>query len=282
VAIALPAEANRLQRRHSSTFLRDSAFLRFSDFMSTVTIYRLVGREELGLVAAGGYRAFPPRLPYTSIFHLVEDEGYADKIAEQWNEKAKRLDCPGAILECDLDSEFLRRFEFRRTIFSDALEYRVRAKDLDEFNQHIQGEIRVIKRFPPRIPVVRGIKEPRLSGMSTKTLYRPVGQKELDLIAAAGYRAFPPRLPDQPVFYPVLTREYAEKIARDWNTRDERSGYVGYVLEFEVDADYLSQFEIRKAGASVHREYWIPADRLDESNRHIRGEIRVIQRFPTS
>jgi len=163
-----------------------------------------------------------------------------------------------------------------------ALEYRVRAKDLDEFNQRIQDEIRVIKRFPPRIPVVRGIKEPRLSGMSTKTLYRPVGRKEFDLIAAAGYRSFPPRLPDQPVFYPVLTREYAEQIARDWNTRDERSGHVGYVLEFEVDADYLSQYEIRKAGASVHLEYWIPAERLDEFNRHIRGEIRVIQRFPTT
>jgi hypothetical protein len=65
--------------------------------------------------------------------------------------------------------------------------------------------------------------------MSTRTLYRPAGQKELDLIGAADYRAFPPRLPDQPIFYPVLNRAYAEQIARDWNTRDERSGFVGYV-----------------------------------------------------
>ena len=40
------------------------------------------------------------------------------------------------------------------------------------------------------------------------TLYRPVGQRELNLIAASGYRAFPPRLPEQPIFYPVLNEEY--------------------------------------------------------------------------
>lgn len=111
------------------------------------------------------------------------------------------------------------------------------------------------------------------------TLYRPVGQKELDLIAAAGYREFPPRLPDQPIFYPVLTREYAEHIARDWNTKDERSGYVGYILEFQVDAAYLSQFEVRKVGGTQHLEYWIPASDLPEFNRHIVGAICVVAKF---
>ena len=72
--------------------------------------------------------------------------------------------------------------------------------------------------------------------MKTITLYRPVGQGELDLIAENGYRAFPPRLPEQPIFYPVLNREYAEQIARAWNTRDERAGFVGYVTEFDVEA----------------------------------------------
>jgi hypothetical protein len=44
------------------------------------------------------------------------------------------------------------------------------------------------------------------------TLYRPVGQKELDLIRELEYRAFPPRLPEQPIFYPVLNQEYAAQI----------------------------------------------------------------------
>lgn len=118
--------------------------------------------------------------------------------------------------------------------------------------------------------------------MATITLYRPVGQAELDLIATSGYQAFPPRLPEQPIFYPVLNRPYAEQIARDWNTRDERSGYVGYVTEFDVDADYLGRFEVKKVGGTEHLEYWIPAKELETFNRHIRGAIRVVNRFAKS
>jgi hypothetical protein len=110
-------------------------------------------------------------------------------------------------------------------------------------------------------------------------LYRPVGQSELDLIAESGFKGFPPRLPEQPIFYPVLNREYAEQIARDWNTRDERSGLVGYVVEFDIDAEYLSGFEIQKVGGTQHLEYWIPAERLDEFNGHIIGIIRVLCKF---
>ena len=115
--------------------------------------------------------------------------------------------------------------------------------------------------------------------MPTSTLFRPVGQGELDLIAASNFKSFPPRLPEQPIFYPVLTREYAEQIARDWNTKDERSGFAGYVLQFEVDSEYLRRFDVHKAGSSQHLEYWIPAAKLAEFNQHIRGEIRVISRF---
>jgi hypothetical protein len=114
---------------------------------------------------------------------------------------------------------------------------------------------------------------------TTTKLYRPVGQGELDLIAANGFKSFPPRLPDQPIFYPVLTKQYAEQIARDWNTKDERSGFAGYVLEFEVETEYLRRFDIRKAGSNQHLEYWIPADELEEFNRRINGEIRVVAKF---
>jgi hypothetical protein len=115
--------------------------------------------------------------------------------------------------------------------------------------------------------------------MKTIKLFRPVGQKELDLIAASGFREFPPRLPEQPIFYPVLKREYAEQIAREWNTRDERSGFVGYVLEFEVESSYLSRFQVQKAGNTQHLEYWIPAEELHAFNQHIQGHIQVIAKF---
>jgi hypothetical protein len=58
-----------------------------------------------------------------------------------------------------------------------------------------------------------------LCKQETVILYRPVGLAELKLVKASGYREFPPRLPEQPIFYPVLTEAYATQIARDWNTK---------------------------------------------------------------
>ncbi len=111
------------------------------------------------------------------------------------------------------------------------------------------------------------------------TLYRPVGRKELELIASSGFRAFPPRLASQPLFYPVLNEEYAVQIARDWNTKDEASGYQGYVLKFAVRTEFLDRYEVHVAGDARHRECWIPATELEEFNRNIEGEIAVIQEF---
>jgi hypothetical protein len=113
----------------------------------------------------------------------------------------------------------------------------------------------------------------------TTVLYRPVGQKELDLIAKSGFRAFPPRLDWQPIFYPVLNEEYATFIAREWNTKDAASGFVGYVLSFSVRIDYLSQFEVQKVGGATALEYWIPAERLTEFNENIVGPIEIISSY---
>ena len=108
---------------------------------------------------------------------------------------------------------------------------------------------------------------------ATVTLYRPVGQKELDLIRASDFREFPPRLPPQPIFYPVLNEEYATQIARDWNTKDAASGYVGYVTRFAVDAEFISRYEVQTVGSKIYQEYWIPAEDLSELNQHIVGRI---------
>ncbi|WP_036218358.1 hypothetical protein [Calidithermus chliarophilus] len=105
-------------------------------------------------------------------------------------------------------------------------------------------------------------------------LFRPVGLQELRLIAASGYRAFPPRLPDQPIFYPVLNFEYAEQIARDWNTK-YNDPPCGFVTRFEVDDAYVRRFPVQTAGARMHQELWVPAEDLEEFNRHIVGQITV-------
>jgi hypothetical protein len=110
-------------------------------------------------------------------------------------------------------------------------------------------------------------------------LFRPVGLKELELIAEADFAAFPPRLPEQPIFYPVLNVEYARAIARDWNTDDERSGFVGFVTVFEVEDGYVRQFPVQVVGGRDAQELWVPAEDLATFNTHIVGKIRVIESF---
>jgi len=112
--------------------------------------------------------------------------------------------------------------------------------------------------------------------IATVTLFRPTGQAELDLIGQAQWREFPPRLPEQPIFYPVLNEEYATQIARDWNVKD--SG-VGYVVRFQVEKAFLDRYPVQTAGARIHQEYWIPAEELAEFNRHIVGRIELVRTF---
>lgn len=114
--------------------------------------------------------------------------------------------------------------------------------------------------------------------VETVTLYRPTGKNELDLIKASGFTIFPPRLPEQPIFYPVLNEEYAIQIARDWNAKYNEDK-VGYVTKFEVRKDFLDKYEIKVVGGSNHQEYWIPAEDLEEFNRNIVGKIEVILEF---
>jgi len=110
----------------------------------------------------------------------------------------------------------------------------------------------------------------------TVTLFRPVGPKELALIEATGWKRFPPRLPDQPIFYPVTSDSYACKIARDWNV--PASG-AGYVLEFYIKESFLSKYQKQTVGGQACQEYWIPAEDLEDFNDNLKGQIYVIQSF---
>jgi hypothetical protein len=110
----------------------------------------------------------------------------------------------------------------------------------------------------------------------TITLYRPTGPKELELVRSTGFTKWPPRLPEQPIFYPVTNERYAIEIARDWNVRE--SG-VGYVTRFEVTKTFMDQYEVQQVGTSHHTEWWIPAEQVDALNAHIVGLIEVIHEF---
>ncbi|HEX9996422.1 MAG TPA: hypothetical protein VGB45_04700 [Abditibacterium sp.] len=111
-------------------------------------------------------------------------------------------------------------------------------------------------------------------------LYRPVGTKELELIEQLDFRAFPPRLEIQPIFYPVLNFDYAAQIARDWNTKDPVSGFAGFVTRFEINDDYAAKFAVHTVGTrGKHDELWIPAENLAEFNRNIVGPIEIVAAF---
>ena len=112
--------------------------------------------------------------------------------------------------------------------------------------------------------------------MKLLTLYRPVGPKELALIEASGWKEFPPRLPEQPIFYPVTNEEYATQIARDWNVRESGAGFV---TRFQIPAEFAACYPVQKVGGAPHTELRVPADQLTEFNRNIVGLIELVAEF---
>lgn len=133
----------------------------------------------------------------------------------------------------------------------------------------------VFVRHKRRIPILPE-RSPRTVSIwvaSSETLFRPVGEEELSLIAASNFSAFPPRLPGQPIFYPVCSARYAEEIASKWNTPR------GYVTEFQVAEAFLAKYERHQVGGKEHVEYWIPAEDLSIFNRNIVGKIHVVKSF---
>lgn len=106
------------------------------------------------------------------------------------------------------------------------------------------------------------------------TLFRPVGLEELRLLYNADMFAFPPRLPEQPIFYPVTNEPYARQIAENWNTKSgTRSGFV---TRFEVDSEYAARFGRKVVGGREHEELWVPAAELDEFNQHIEDQVCIV------
>ncbi len=112
--------------------------------------------------------------------------------------------------------------------------------------------------------------------LETVTLHRPTGPKELELVKQSGFKRWPPRLPGQPIFYAVTNPEYAWQIATQWNVKDSGAGYV---TRFEVKKSFMDLYQLQKVGGSIHTEWWIPAEDLEELNDNIVGHIEVIGRY---
>jgi hypothetical protein len=111
---------------------------------------------------------------------------------------------------------------------------------------------------------------------ATVVLFRPTGPEELELVRASGFKKWPPRLPEQPIFYPVTNEQYAIEIARDWNVKASGSGYV---TRFHVRKEFMDRYRVEKVGGAHHTEWWVPAEDLEELNRNIVGSIEVVGEF---
>src|SRR5258706_1319365 len=108
------------------------------------------------------------------------------------------------------------------------------------------------------------------------TLYRTISQKELEVVAASEYHRWTPRLPEQPIFYPVANEEYAREISSQWNIP---AGGVGFVTKFEVKKSFIKRYQIHKVGGKNHTEWWIPAEDLEELNKNIVGLIQIVGEY---
>lgn len=130
------------------------------------------------------------------------------------------------------------------------------------------------------LDIVESILKRGCLGMAEVTkLFRPVGVKELDLILNTGCRRYPERLPSQPIFYPVLNQEYAVEIAKLWNTKDNYSGFAGFVTEFNINEEFVSKYDSHIVGATRHKELWVPAEELSEFNSQIAIPIKISHAF---
>jgi hypothetical protein len=107
----------------------------------------------------------------------------------------------------------------------------------------------------------------------TVILYRPTGLVELERVKQSNFTRWPPRLPEQPIFYAVTNLEYAMQIAAQWNVPE--SG-VGYVTRFYVRNSFMDRYQVHKVGGAMHTEWWIPSEDLDDLNDNIVGLIEVI------
>ncbi|XVV17413.1 hypothetical protein ACQP2X_24440 [Actinoplanes sp. CA-131856] len=113
-------------------------------------------------------------------------------------------------------------------------------------------------------------EQPDVDGTGAVTLWRSVGQGVLDAVASSGWRAWPPQLPDQPIFSAVSDRQLAVRICRE---RAVPAEGVGYVVRFDLPRRFLDRAGAARGAGRDEFEYRIPASEVAELNTHIVGAI---------
>ena len=84
------------------------------------------------------------RLPGQPIFYPVLNEGYARKIARDWNAPRSGV---GYVTRFAVRRDFVERYEVQQVGGRTILEYWIPAEDLELFNDNIVGTIEVIAEY---------------------------------------------------------------------------------------------------------------------------------------
>jgi hypothetical protein len=95
-------------------------------------------------------------------------------------------------------------------------------------------------------------------------------------VKKSGFKRWPPRLPEQPIFYIVTNQEYARQIAQQWNVPESGTGYV---TRFQVRKSFMDRYPVHQVGGAQHTEWWIPSEDLQELNDNIIGQIELIEEY---
>lgn len=111
---------------------------------------------------------------------------------------------------------------------------------------------------------------------NTVTLYKSLSPVQLATVINTDWRSFPTSLPDQKNFSPKLNKSYAEMLARQMEAAYHTAGYV---VAFQLQKSFIDQFELQTISYQEHYEYRIPVNQLEQLNRALIGQIKLVSAF---
>jgi hypothetical protein len=109
---------------------------------SALLLYWPVDQQELDLIAASGWRAFPERRPEWPSFCPALREEYAAQLVHKWESAASGM---AYVLRFAVDAEYAACFPVRTTVGGLAQEaFCVPDEELADFNQQLLGQIEIV------------------------------------------------------------------------------------------------------------------------------------------
>lgn len=107
-------------------------------------LYRPVGEVEYRQIVASGNRCFPPRGEQQPIFHLILQQSFAEEIAHAWHNAEI---CH--IVRFYIDDAYISEFPVQTVGNEERKELWIPSEELSIFNDHILGEISLVKSIRP-------------------------------------------------------------------------------------------------------------------------------------